>query len=113
MFKKVLRNIVFVKPEEFKTAGGLYIGGKTEYHVGTVVDVGEGIRKEVCGEEIFQPTDVKPGDRVFYDWAVGNKITINGEELLYMTENGIAGILDPDAVVGQTGKGNGTSTDWN
>lgn len=112
MFKKVLRNIVFVEPEEFRTQAGLYVAGKTEYHVGRVVDVGEGIRKEVCGEEIFQPTDVKPGDRVFYDWAVGNRVTINGKDYLYMTEQGIAGILDDDAVIGQTGKGNGTSTNW-
>ena len=88
------RVIVKPVPEENKTASGLFIANaSTATPKGTVVAVGPG-RK--TSEGVLVPMEVKVGDVILYASGSGIKTKINGEDLLFMTEDAILGILSED-----------------
>lgn len=73
------------------TPGGLL---KSEQYAqkppeGVVVSVGPGTIKDGA----FQPTTVKPGDKVMFNLAQAVEIPIDGEKLLFMLEANILGII--------------------
>lgn len=57
---------------------------------GKVVDIGEGKYCEATGK--FMPTRVKVGTDVFYFDGQAMPMTIEGQELFYMTEKQIIGL---------------------
>jgi chaperonin GroES len=75
-----------------KTKGGLIIpdSAKEKPSEGEVVACGEGARKD-SGELIAMA--VKAGDRVLFGKWSGTEVTVEGEELLIMTESDILGII--------------------
>ncbi len=79
--------------EEERTAGGIIIPdtAKEKPMQGEVLAVGSGKRDEK-GELI--PLDVKVGDRVLFGKWAGTEVTIDGEELLIMSESDIMAIIE-------------------
>lgn len=80
---------VLVKADdaEEKSKGGIIIPdtAKETPQKGTVLAVGKGTKDE--------PMTVKVGDSVLYGKYSGTEITIEGEELLFMKESDIFGII--------------------
>ena len=78
---------------EEKTAGGILLPdtAKEKPKQGKVLSVGEGKRLDNGQRAKFQ---VKEGDRVLFTSYAGNEVTINGEELLIMTEDDILAVVD-------------------
>lgn len=78
---------------EEKTAGGIVLpdSAKEKPRQGRVLSVGDGRLLENGKRAAFQ---VKEGDRVLFSSYSGNEVTINGEELLIMTEDDILAIVD-------------------
>ena len=58
---------------------------------GIIVAIGEG-KKSPKG--FLEPMNVKEGDHVLFGEFSGQKVTVDGEELLMMREGDIIGILD-------------------
>ena len=91
---KPLGNKVLVKRLEAKetTLGGLIIPetSKEKPSEGEVLASGEGARKD-SGELI--PMAVSVGDRVLFGKWSGTEITLEGENLLIISETDILGIL--------------------
>lgn len=91
---KPLGNKVLVKRLEAKetTSGGLIIPetSKEKPSEGEVLASGEGARKD-SGELI--PMAVSVGDRVLFGKWSGTEITLEGENLLIISETDILGIL--------------------
>jgi chaperonin GroES len=56
-----------------------------------VLSVGEGKRLDNGQRAAFQ---VKEGDRVLFTSYAGNEVTIDGEELLIMTEDDILAVVE-------------------
>jgi chaperonin GroES len=78
---------------ESKTAGGIMLpdSAKEKPKQGKVLSLGEGKRLENGQRAAFQ---VKEGDRVLFTSYAGNEVTIDGEELLIMTEDDILAVVD-------------------
>jgi len=78
---------------EEKTAGGIVLPdtAKEKPKQGKVLSVGEGKLLENGKRASFQ---VKEGDRVLFTSYAGNEVTIDGEELLIMTEDDILAVVD-------------------
>jgi chaperonin GroES len=78
---------------EEKTAGGIVLPdtAKEKPRQGKVVSIGEGKRLENGKRAQFQ---VREGDRVLFSSYAGNEVTIDGEELLIMTEDDILAVVD-------------------
>ena len=78
---------------EDKTAGGIVLPdtAKEKPRQGKVVSLGEGKRLETGKRAGFQ---VREGDRVLFSSYAGNEVTIDGEELLIMTEDDILAVVD-------------------
>ena len=72
--------------------GGIIIpdSAKEKPRQGTVISVGKG--KSNDKGEVF-PLDVKAGDTIMFGEYGGQKITIDGEDLLIMREEEVLGIL--------------------
>ena len=87
------RVIVMPAAEEEKTAGGIIIPdtAKEKPQRGTIVAAGPG-KKDDNGKVIA--LDVKVGDKVYFKKYSGSKVTVNGEDLLVMTEDDILAILE-------------------
>lgn len=85
--KVVVRRDASVK----KTVGGIVLPGKVdELNQGTVVAVGPGKRVEGGIERLT----VKVGDKVIFGvYSTANKVTVDGEELLVMSEPEILGLI--------------------
>lgn len=81
------RVLVQADPAEEKSKGGIIIPdtAKEAPQKGTVVAVGKGKKDE--------PMTVKVGDSVLYGKYSGTEITIEGEEVLFMKESDIFGII--------------------
>ena len=81
-----------VKAEE-RTAGGIVLPdtAKEKPKQGEVISVGEGKRLENGQRAPFQ---VKKGDRVLFTSYAGNEVTVDGEELLIMTEDDILAVVE-------------------
>lgn len=91
-----------------KTAGGLYIpdSAKEKPQEGIVESIGPGaFEEEKYGskkkiekkDRRFNPTTVKPGDRVLYERYAGQTYTISGEDRVLLRERDILGILSGSA----------------
>jgi chaperonin GroES len=78
---------------EEKTAGGLFLpdSAKEKPKQGRVMSLGEGKRLENGKRAPFQ---VKEGDRVLFTSYAGNEVTVDGQELLIMTEDDILAVID-------------------
>jgi len=78
---------------EEKTAGGIVLpdSAKEKPRQGKVVSVGDGKLLESGKRAAFQ---VKEGDRVLFTSYAGNEVTVDGQELLIMSEDDILAIVD-------------------
>ncbi len=106
---KPLNDWAVVRPSEAasRTAGGIYIpetarekpaeGIVEAIGPGAFEDVERSAKKEKKKERKFVPTTVKPGDRVLYERYAGQKMTIDGEELVLVRERSIFGTVPPEA----------------
>ena len=81
------RVLVQADPAEEKSKGGIIIPdtAKETPQKGTVLAVGKGSKKN--------PMTVKVGDVVLYGKYSGTEITVEGEEVLFMKESDIFGII--------------------
>ena len=86
------RVVIRRKEEEETSAGGIILSGsaKEKPNQGEVVAVGEG-KLQDSGE--LRPLAVKAGDQVVFGQYGGNAITIDGEELIIMSESEIFGVI--------------------
>jgi chaperonin GroES len=86
---------VLVKQDEEPemTKGGIYLPetAKEAPQWGVIEAVAQGKRKE-NGE--LQPLSVKKGDKVIFGKYSGTKIKVNGEELLFLREDDIMGVVN-------------------
>lgn len=88
------RVVVRRNEEETTTAGGILLPGsaKEKPNQGEIVAVGEG---KVLENGDVRPLTVKVGDKVvFGQYAGGNTIEVDGEELIIMGESEIYGIVE-------------------
>ena len=78
--------------EEAKTSGGIVLpdSAKEKPQKGTVLAVGAG--KKLDNGSV-QPVDVKEGDVVLFGQYAGDKIKVDGEELLIVKESEIFGVV--------------------
>ena len=78
---------------EEKTAGGIVLPdtAKEKPKQGKVLSVGDGKLLDNGQRAAFQ---VKEGDRVLFASYAGNEVTVNGEELLIMSEDDILAVVD-------------------
>lgn len=81
------RVLVKADPAEEKSKGGIFIPdtAKETPQKGTVLAIGKGTKDE--------PMTVKVGDSVLYGKYAGTEITVEGEEVLFMKESDIFGII--------------------
>ena len=88
------RVIVRREEEEQTTAGGILLAGSAQEkpNQGEVVAVGSG---RILDNGEVRPVDVKIGDIVVFGQYAGNdKIDIDGEELIILSESDIKAVLD-------------------
>jgi chaperonin GroES len=78
---------------EEKTAGGIVLPdtAKEKPRQGKVLSLGDGKHLDNGKRAPFQ---VKEGDRVLFTSYAGNEVTIDGEELLIMTEDDILAVVE-------------------
>lgn len=99
-----LNNWTVIRPDQEKeqSTGGIFIpdSAKEKGQIGEVLSIGPGRTKEEKDkkgkviENKFEPTVVKPGDRVYYDKYAGNKVEVDGEEQLIVREDNILGLIE-------------------
>jgi chaperonin GroES len=77
---------------EDKTAGGIILpdNAKEKPKQGKILSVGEGKVLENGSRASFQ---VKAGDKVLFTSYAGTEVTVDGKELLIMTEDDILAIV--------------------
>ncbi|GAA3931486.1 hypothetical protein GCM10022277_30400 [Litoribacillus peritrichatus] len=87
------RVVVRRKEEETKSAGGIVLpGSATEKpNQGEVLAVGNG---RVLDNGDVRPVDLKVGDTVLFGGYVQNTVTVEGEELLVLSEAEIFGVVE-------------------
>jgi chaperonin GroES len=88
------RVIVRREEEEAKTAGGILLPGSAQEkpNQGEVVAVGSG---RVLDNGEVRPIDVKVGDVVVFGQYAGNdKIDVDGEELIILSESDIKAVVE-------------------
>ncbi|MEX0943481.1 MAG: co-chaperone GroES [Pseudomonadales bacterium] len=87
------RVVVRRTEEETKTAGGIVLPGSAaeKPSQGEVLAVGPG--KKLDNGSV-QVVDLKAGDKVLFGQYAGSTVTIDGEELLIMTENEVFGVIE-------------------
>ena len=78
---------------EEKTAGGIVLPdtAKEKPKQGRVLSLGDGKLLDSGKRAAFQ---VKEGDRVLFTSYAGNEVTVDGQELLIMTEEDILAVVD-------------------
>jgi chaperonin GroES len=78
---------------EDKTAGGILLpdSAKEKPKQGKVLSVGDGKLLENGKRASFQ---LKEGDRVLFSSYAGNEVSVDGEELLIMSEDDVLAVLD-------------------
>ena len=93
---KPLRDRVIVKPieQDTVTTGGIVIpdSAKEKPQKGTVLAVGPGTRDE---DGNLQSIDLKENDTVLFGKYAGNKIKIDGEEILILSIDDILAKFSP------------------
>ncbi|MGB1402612.1 MAG: co-chaperone GroES [Porticoccaceae bacterium] len=88
------RVIVRREEEEQKTAGGILLPGSAQEkpNQGEVVAVGSG---RILDNGDVRPIDVKVGDVVVFGQYAGNdKIDVDGEELIILSESDIKAVVE-------------------
>lgn len=78
---------------EKKTAGGIVLpdSAQEKPRQGRVLSVGDGRAKK---DGTHQPSQVSEGDRILFSPYAGLEVTVNGEQLLIMTEQDILAVID-------------------
>jgi chaperonin GroES len=78
---------------EDRTAGGIMLPdtAKEKPRQGKVLSLGEGKLLDNGKRASFQ---VKEGDKVLFSSYAGNEVTVDGDELLIMTEDDILAVVD-------------------
>src|ERR1700745_1484734 len=78
---------------EERTAGGIVLpdSAKEKPRQGKVLSVGDGKLLDTGKRAGFQ---VKEGDKVLFTSYAGNEVTVDGEELLIMTEDDILAVVE-------------------
>ena len=90
MSLKPLSNCVLIRQDTEKLSE-LIVLPQSKLFSGIIVAIGEG-KKNPKG--FLEPMNVKDGDHVLFGEFSGQKVTVDGEELLIMREGDIIGILD-------------------
>lgn len=90
-----LNDYVVIRPQdaEVMTAGGIVLpdAAQERSFQGRVLAVGDGLRFD--GAQNRSPLQVTEGDRILYSRYAGSPVTVNGEELIIMSEREILAIL--------------------
>jgi len=93
---KPLHDKIIVRRDEAETQteSGIYLpeSSKERPKTGTVQAVGNGKLNTETGERT--PLTVNAGDHVIFSSYAGTEITIDGEELLIMSEDDILAVFD-------------------
>jgi chaperonin GroES len=78
---------------EDRTPGGIMLPdtAKEKPRQGKVLSLGEG---KLLDNGKRAPFQVKEGDRVLFSSYAGNEVTVDGDELLIMTEEDILAVVD-------------------
>jgi chaperonin GroES len=78
---------------EDRTPGGIVLPdtAKEKPRQGKVLSLGEGKLLDNGKRAAFQ---IKEGDKVLFTSYAGNEVTVDGEELLIMTEDDILAVVD-------------------
>jgi chaperonin GroES len=87
------RVVVSRKEEEETSAGGIILAGsaKEKPNQGEILAVGEG---KILDSGEVRPLAVKVGDQVvFGQYAGSNTISVDGEDLIIMSESEIFGVI--------------------
>ena len=90
MSLKPLSNCVLIR-QDIEKLSQLIVLPQNKLFSGIIVAIGEG-KKNLKG--FTEPMNVKEGQRVLFGEFSGQKVTIEGEELLIMREPDLIGILD-------------------
>ena len=90
MSLKPLSNCVLIRQDTEKLSE-LIVLPQSKLFSGIIVAAGEGKRLPKGG---IEPMNVKVGDHVLFGEYSGQKVTVDGEELLMMREPDVIGILD-------------------
>ena len=87
------RVVIRRKEEEELSAGGIVLPGsaKEKPNQGEIVAVGDGA---VLDNGDVRPVALKEGDQVIFGQYSGNAVTIDGEELIIMSEGEIYGVVE-------------------
>jgi chaperonin GroES len=86
-----LSNCVLIRQDDEKLSSTIIIPTTTKLFSGIVVAIGEGKRLPKGG---IEPMNVEVGQHVLFGEFSGQKVTLDGEDLLLMREPDIIGILD-------------------
>ena len=90
MSLKPLSNCVLIRQDTEKLSD-LIVLPQSKLFSGIIVAIGEG-KKSPKGHT--EPMNVKEGDHVLFGEFSGQKVTVDGEELLMMRESDVIGILN-------------------
>ena len=90
MSLKPLSNCVLIRQDTEKLSE-LIVLPQSKLFSGIIVAIGEG-KKSPKGH--IEPMSVKDGDHVLFGEFSGQKVTVDGEELLMMREPDVIGILN-------------------
>ncbi len=87
------RVVVRRMAEEATSAGGIILPdtAKEKPLEGEVLATGNG---KILDNGETRALDVKVGDKVLFGKYAGTEVTVNGEELLMMTESDIMGVIE-------------------
>jgi len=87
------RVVVRRMPEETTSAGGIILPdtAKEKPLEGEVLATGNG---KILDNGDVRALDVKVGDKVLFGKYAGTEVTVDGEELLMMTESDIMGVIE-------------------
>ena len=89
MSLKPLSNCVLIRQDTEKLSE-LIVLPQNKLFSGIIVAIGEGKRLPKGG---IEPMNVKEGDHVLFGEYSGQKVTVDGEELIMMREPDLIGIL--------------------
>jgi chaperonin GroES len=85
-----LSNCVLIR-QDIEKLSSLLVLPQSKLFSGIIVAAGEGKKLPKGG---IEPMNVKVGDHVLFGEYSGQKVTVDGEELLMMREPDVIGILD-------------------
>ena len=94
---KPIGDRIIVKPiaNDSKTASGLFIASKVDSSTskGTVLAVGPG---RTTKQGVLIPMEVEVGNTIIFSSGAGIKTKLENEDVLFMTEDAVLGILSED-----------------